>query len=146
MEFQEELCPECGNRYMADANFCRRCGHKRGVSSYGTAMAEPIMTQAPIAYAARAAAPVTLTQQMPPVTQVAPPVVTQQLPPVTRVAPPVTQVAPPVVTGQLPPVVTQVVKAPAQVAVRPQVQLVEKIVEVPQVEVQEKYVDIPTTL
>ena len=23
-------CPQCGNVYMEDALFCRKCGHKRG--------------------------------------------------------------------------------------------------------------------
>ena len=99
---EEEDCQMCGTKYLPGARFCRKCGHKRG--AVGAAV--PAGSSAVPAYAAG-----------PPVTMMAPATSV----PVTAPAPVTTYTRAPVTAP-----------AVAQVAVRPQVQLVEKIVEIPQ--------------
>ena len=34
----QEVCPKCGTLYLADAKYCRACGHKRGEAGEAQAM------------------------------------------------------------------------------------------------------------
>merc|ERR1719162_1758040 len=111
-EVRAEVCntPDCHNHYQPDSNYCRKCGVIR-----------PSMQQKHFAPDKMA------------VYSAPPPVAYSAPPPAVYAAPPAVYAAPPAVYAA-PPAVTTVVKQQRHVEIEhPEIQVVEKIVEVPQV-------------